>query len=80
MHEHRLQASQRADRFLTIEDLSARWQIPVKTLRDWHYRGYGPPAVKLGRGRAGAVRYRLSGVARYEREQEQAQAAGRAAS
>jgi hypothetical protein len=77
--QERLQASRQADRYLTIEDLSARWQIPVKTLRDWGYRGYGPQPVKLGRGRAGAVRYKLADVERFEREQEQAQPAGGAA-
>ena len=55
--------------WLTTEELAARWQIPARTLRDWRHRGYGPPAVKLGRGQAGAVRYQMSEVERWERDQ-----------
>ena len=47
---------------------------PLSTIRYWWLRGYGPQAVKLGQGQAGAVRYRLSEVERWERAQEQAQA------
>lgn len=62
--------------WLTIEQLSDRLQIPVKTLRDWRYRGYGPPGVKIGPGRRGngALRYRLADVEKWERDT----AAGRA--
>lgn len=65
------------ERWLTQAQLADRWQIPVDTVRDWRLRRYGPQAVKLGTGRGGAVRYRLSEVERWEREREKA-TAGRA--
>jgi Helix-turn-helix domain len=64
------------DRWLKIDELAERWRMPPKTLRDWRLRGYGPQAVRLGRGERGFFRYRLSDVERWERELERAQAAG----
>jgi hypothetical protein len=60
------------DRWLTMEQVGDRQQIPISTLRDWRARGYGPRSTKLGRGRNGAVRYRLSDVEAWEAEREQA--------
>lgn len=59
--------------WLTIEQLSDRLGVPVKTLRYWRSRGYGPPGVKLGPGagtssKAGSLRYRLADVERWERD------------
>jgi len=39
---------------ISIESLSRRLDIPVKTLRDWRYKGLGPPSLAAGRH----VRYR----------------------
>jgi hypothetical protein len=61
--------------WLTIEELSERLNIPVGTLREWRIRRYGPPGTKLGRGRTGPLRYRLSSVEAWEAAQEQADAA-----
>jgi predicted DNA-binding transcriptional regulator AlpA len=61
------------DRWLTIEELSGRFGIPTRTLYDWRQRGYGPQAVRLGRGERGTIRYRLSTVLEWEDAQEQAE-------
>jgi Helix-turn-helix domain len=60
--------------YLTPSQLSDRWQVPVRTLYDWQRRRYGPRAVRFGRGERGQLRYRLSDVERFEREQEAAEA------
>jgi hypothetical protein len=60
------------ERWLTIEELSARLNIPVGTLREWRRQRYGPPGTKLGRGRTGPLRYRLSCVEAWEAEREAA--------
>jgi hypothetical protein len=59
------------ERWLTTQQLADRLNIPVTTIRDWRLKGYGPKGTKLGRGRSGAVRYRLSAVVAWERGQEQ---------
>jgi hypothetical protein len=56
--------------WLTIEQVSDRLQIPVKTLRYWRSLGHGPPGTKMGRGRTGTVRYRLAAVEAWESERE----------
>jgi transposase-like protein len=61
--------------WLSVEQLSGRLGIPVNTLRAWRRQGHGPKGTKLGRGRSGAVRYRLAEIERWEREQDQAPAA-----
>jgi predicted site-specific integrase-resolvase len=33
----------------TPEDLGAFLQVPEKTLRDWRYKGYGPPWLRMGK-------------------------------
>jgi predicted DNA-binding transcriptional regulator AlpA len=66
------------DRWLSINDLAERFNMPVQTLYDWRRRGYGPRGVRLGRGERGFIRYKLSEVQRFEREQEQAESAGAA--
>jgi hypothetical protein len=62
--------------WLSVEQLSGRLGIPVNTLRAWRRQGHGPKGIKLGRGQSGAVRYRLTEVERWERQQEQAQLPG----
>jgi hypothetical protein len=56
--------------WLTVQQLSDRLQVPVKTLRDWRYHGYGPPGVKFGTARCSPIRYRLSDVEKWERSAE----------
>ncbi|HEY3609832.1 MAG TPA: helix-turn-helix domain-containing protein, partial [Pseudonocardiaceae bacterium] len=43
------QAESRPDRLWSPSDLSAFLIIPEKTLREWRYKGYGPPWRKLGK-------------------------------
>ena len=62
------------EHWLTTSQLSGRWQVPASTLYDWQRRRYGPRAVRFGRGERGQLRYRLSDVERWEREQEAAEA------
>ena len=62
------------EHWLATSQLSERWQVPVSTLFDWQRRRYGPRAVRFGRGERGQLRYRLSDVERFEREQEAAEA------
>lgn len=54
--------------WLTPEQLSDRLQIPIKTLTDWRYRGFGPPFTKFGTARCSRVRYKLADVERWERD------------
>jgi predicted DNA-binding transcriptional regulator AlpA len=56
------------DRWLSIKDLSERYQLPIGTIRDWRHRGTGPRGVRFGN----AVRFRLSEVLRWEAERERA--------
>lgn len=46
------------DRLLTVNETSDFLQVPVDTLYAWKYKGYGPPAAKVGRH----LRYRLRDV------------------
>jgi hypothetical protein len=48
---------------LTEAQVSERWRISVKTLRNKRVSGGGPAFVKLGR----SVRYRLEDVVDFER-------------
>jgi excisionase family DNA binding protein len=36
-------------RWLTPDDLAARWGIPKATLYQWRHRGEGPQATRFGR-------------------------------
>jgi predicted DNA-binding transcriptional regulator AlpA len=36
-------------RLLTVQELAAILQVPVKTIYTWRYRGEGPPGVAIGR-------------------------------
>ena len=51
-------------RWLTIEQLCERFQIKLRTARDWRVKGKGPLPVKMG----GLLRYPLDEVERYEAE------------
>jgi len=49
-------------RYLTEKDLSARWKIDSKTLRNWRCLGQGPRYSKFGR----CVRYNITDIGAYE--------------
>lgn len=53
------------DRWITRQDLADRYGVPVKTPAEWASKGTGPRYAKFGRH----VRYRLSDVIDWEREQ-----------
>ena len=57
-------------RWLSIQQLSERLQMPEKTLRYWRSIGYGPAATKFGRGRQGTIRYSVAGVEAWEAERQ----------
>jgi predicted DNA-binding transcriptional regulator AlpA len=41
--------SARRERLMTPTDVSDYYSIPVATLYQWRRRGYGPPAIRVGR-------------------------------
>ena len=51
--------------FLTPEDLSQRYGVPLGTVYGWRHKRYGPNGIRVGRH----VRYSLVEVERWEREQ-----------
>jgi predicted DNA-binding transcriptional regulator AlpA len=53
------------DRWLNRRELAERYEVPVKTPAEWASKGTGPRYAKIGR----PVRYRLSDVIDWEREQ-----------
>jgi predicted DNA-binding transcriptional regulator AlpA len=53
------------DRWLSRQELADRYGVPVKTPAEWASKGTGPRYAKFGRH----VRYRLSDVIDWEREQ-----------
>lgn len=46
------------EHLMTIEELGAYLQVPIKTLYDWRHKGSGPRGMKVGR----YVRYRRHDV------------------
>lgn len=57
-------AATRGDVWLSNMDLAERYQVSIKTIRDWRLTGRGPQGVRFGQH----VRYALSEVRRWERE------------
>lgn len=53
------------DRWLTRRELAERYGVPMKTPAEWASKGTGPRYAKFGRH----VRYRLSDVIDWERDQ-----------
>lgn len=53
------------DKWLNRRELAERYGVPVKTPAEWASKGTGPRYAKFGRH----VRYRLSDVIDWEREQ-----------
>lgn len=58
------------DRYLTIEEVAERYDVPVGTLRDWRFRKIGPPFSKFGK----RLRIRESVADQWFREKERATA------
>ena len=48
--------------YLTPEDLSARWNLPLTTLSQWRWHGKPPAFAKIGK----RVRYELKDVEEFE--------------
>lgn len=48
--------------YLTPEDLSARWNLPLSTLNQWRWNGKPPAFAKIGK----RVRYELKDVEEFE--------------
>ncbi|WP_423793504.1 helix-turn-helix transcriptional regulator [Mycobacterium nebraskense] len=53
------------DRWLSRQELADRYGLPVKTPAGWASKGKGPRYAKFGKH----VRYRLSDVLAWERQQ-----------
>lgn len=53
------------DTWLSRQELAERYRVPVKTPAEWASKGTGPRYAKFGRH----VRYRLSDVIDWERDQ-----------
>lgn len=34
----------------TVQEVSAYLRVPVATLYQWRWKGYGPPAARVGKG------------------------------
>jgi excisionase family DNA binding protein len=64
MNEHGEPTNRRSgadDCLMTLEEVGAYLQVPVKTLYDWRHKGCGPRGMRVGR----YVRYRRAEVDRW---------------
>ena len=59
---------------MSAQDLSEFIGVPYKTLLDWRVKGYGPPAVKLGKH----LRYLAADVDQWIAEQREDAVGGQA--
>jgi len=50
--------------FFTPHDLAERWCITTKTLRQWRWKGKGPPFRKI----EGSILYQVDEIEQYENE------------
>jgi predicted site-specific integrase-resolvase len=50
--------------FLTPEELSERWSLPLTTLSQWRWTGKGPEFSKMGK----RVRYSVEDVEHFEEQ------------
>jgi excisionase family DNA binding protein len=50
---------------LTTDQVAEYLSVTPETVRRWRGRGEGPPAVKIGAGRAAPVRYFKAAVVRW---------------
>ena len=51
--------------YLSPEQLAEHLNVPVNTIYNWRYKGYGPVGIKVGRH----VRYRRSEVEQWLEQQ-----------
>lgn len=56
------------DELLTTKDLTERWKLKDNTLRTWRMQGKGPAYIRLGESTSSQIRYRLSDIEKYEKE------------
>lgn len=62
-------ASQPPDQHLiTPAQLALRWGLSLHTLSQWRVAGTGPKFIRLGDGERPRIRYRMSDILAYERE------------
>ena len=62
-------ASQHPDQHLiTPAQLALRWGLSINTLNQWRAAGTGPKFIRLGDGERPRIRYRMSDILAYERE------------
>jgi excisionase family DNA binding protein len=52
-------AKRSLSRLLTVQELAELFQVPLKTIYTWRYKGTGPPAVLVGK----YLRFRAEDVA-----------------
>ena len=50
--------------YLTMEELAAKYRVPLNTIKLWRVKGYGPRGVRIGRH----VLYSDLEVERFDRE------------
>lgn len=50
-------------KFINEKELSKRWDIKVKSLQRWRWKGDGPPFLKFGH----SIRYSISDIESYEK-------------
>lgn len=48
--------------FLSAKELAERWNISIKTLRQWRWQKKGPKFIKIG----GRAAYRLEDIEKFE--------------
>jgi hypothetical protein len=63
-HNHAGQ-QEAVSRLLRETELATRLNIAVRTVRQWRWRGGGPPFIKVGSGVKSAVRYSPAAVERW---------------
>ena len=63
-HSPALRETSVEDRFLSVEDLAARWKRTAAVIYGLRYRGEAPPAIRIGK----ELRFRLVDVERWEQD------------
>ena len=48
-----------AETLLDVGDVAALLKVSTPTVYRWHYKGHGPPALKIGQG---SLRWRMADV------------------